>query len=179
MTSNEAKLILEGESDMDSEFSTNEVLQEEKRTRSIIYLPCYVRFKVKEISKIDIEGLNGEVSGTLLFTFYYGAVDRAIIDRFVGGENAILLNFSHQESILLKEDKGITVKEDLKEKTVEFVVRMDFNCQLEGDVFYTPFEIINLYLTITVQTLILNPRRSEEFKHEKRVDVKFNVMRSS
>jgi hypothetical protein len=71
------------------------------------------------------------------------------------------------------------MKEDHREKTVEFVVRMDFNCQLEGDVFYTPFEIINLYLTVTVQTLVLNPRRTEEHQHEKRVDVKFNVMRSS
>lgn len=31
------------------EFSTNEVLKEEKGNRTLYYLPCYVRFKVKEI----------------------------------------------------------------------------------------------------------------------------------
>jgi hypothetical protein len=36
------------------EFSTNEVLMEEKNNRTLYYLPCYVRFKVKEIEQIDI-----------------------------------------------------------------------------------------------------------------------------
>jgi hypothetical protein len=34
-----------------------------------------------------------------------------------------LLQFSRQESMLLKEDKGVTFKEDEKEKTIDFVVR--------------------------------------------------------
>jgi hypothetical protein len=60
------------------------VLKEEKKTRTLYYLPCYVRFKVKELLNIDIEGLQSSVAGTLLFSFYYGNLDRAILEQFVG-----------------------------------------------------------------------------------------------
>lgn len=74
-------------------------------------MPCYVRFKVKELLNIDIEGLQGQVSGTLLFSFYYGNLSRDIVDQFVGeADKGILLQFSRQDSVLLKEDKGITYK---------------------------------------------------------------------
>ena len=41
-----------------------------------------------------------------------------------------------------------------------------------GDVFFTPFEIVNLYLTITIQTIHLEPAE----KGGKKVDIKFNCM---
>lgn len=51
-------------------------------------------------------------------------------------------------------------------------MRQDFNCFIVGNVFYTPFEIINYYLTITIQTVPLNPRNN----NGKRIDIKFNCM---
>ena len=54
------------------------------------------------------------------------------------------------------------------------MVRKDFVCSLKGDVFYTPFEIINLYLTITIQTVVLDGKNN----NGKRIDVKFNCMNS-
>lgn len=57
---------------------------------------------------------------------------------------------------------------------IDFVVRQDFNCTLVGDVFYTPFEILNLYLTITVQSVVLDPKENDG----QRIDIKFNSMRS-
>lgn len=105
-------------------FTTNEVLRESKKKKTIYYIPCYVRFKVKELLNINIDDLTATVSGTLLVTIYYGNMDRKIVDQFTGeGNKAILLQFSRQESILLQEDKGITFKEDEKEKTIDFVVR--------------------------------------------------------
>jgi hypothetical protein len=41
---------------------------------------------------------------------------------------------------------------------IDFVIRQDFVCNLAGDVFYTPFEIINLYLTVTIQSVVLEPK---------------------
>mgnify|MGYP000191599508 CR=1 FL=1 len=41
-----------------------------------------------------------------------------------------------------------------------------------GDVFYTPFEVINLYLTITIQTIPLDPKDNGG----KKIDIKFNCM---
>ena len=90
---------------------------------------------------IDISGLEANISATLLFSFYYGVLDEGILEQFVGedAKKAILLMFSRQESLELREDKGITVKMDEKEKVVDLVVRQDFTCYLIGDVFYTPF----------------------------------------
>jgi hypothetical protein len=73
----------------------------------------------------------GTISGTLLFSFYYGNLDRKIVDQFVGeGSKSILIQFSRQESLQLKEDKGIVFKEDTKQKIIDFVIRQDFVCNL-------------------------------------------------
>lgn len=85
-----------------------------------------------------------------------------------------MLQFSRQDSVLLKEDKGITYKEDTKNKLIDFVIRQDFTCNLVGDVFYTPFEVINLYLTITIQSIPLDPKQNDG----RRIDIKFNCMQS-
>ena len=96
-------------------FSTNRVIKEEKKNRTLYYLPCYVRFKVKEILTIDIAALQATISGTLLFSFSYGNLGRDIVDQFVGeGAKAILLQFGRQDSLELREDKGITYKEEEK-----------------------------------------------------------------
>jgi hypothetical protein len=65
-------------------------------------------------------------------------------------------------------------KEDEKQKMIDFVIRQDFVCNLEGDVFYTPFEIINLYLTVTIQSVVLDPKENDG----RRIDIKFNCMTS-
>ena len=84
-----------------------------KKKKILYYLPCYVRFKVKELLNINIEELTATVSGTLLVTIYYGNMNKSIVDQFTGeGSKAILLQFSRQESMLLQEDKGVTFKED-------------------------------------------------------------------
>lgn len=57
---------------------------------------------------------------------------------------------------------------------IDFVIRQDFVCNLKGDVFYTPFEIINLYLTITIQSVVLDPKENQG----RRIDIKFNCMSS-
>ena len=54
---------------------------------------------MKELLSVDIEGLTASVSGTLLFSFHYGNLDEDIVSQFVGGDKAILLQFSRQESI--------------------------------------------------------------------------------
>lgn len=54
------------------------------------------------------------------------------------------------------------------------MIRQDFMCNLVGDVFYTPFEVINLYLTITIQSIPLDPK----LNNGRRIDIKFNCMQS-
>lgn len=65
------------------------------------------------------------ISGTLLFSFYYGNLPRDLIDQFTGPDasKAILLQMGRQESIELKEEKGITFKEDPANKFIDYVIR--------------------------------------------------------
>lgn len=122
--------------------STNQVLIEESKDKTIYYLPCYIRLKVKTIKELEIEKLSGVVSGTLLFSFYYGNLPQEILSQFTGPEDdkkAILIQLSRQESIELREGKGIIYKEDPGSRIIDYVVRTEFDCHLKGDVFYTPF----------------------------------------
>ena len=52
------------------------------------------------------------------------------------------------------------------------MVRKEFECNLGGDVFLTPFEIFNLYLSITVQSIVLDPNQNDG----KNINIKFNCM---
>lgn len=58
--------------------------------------------------------MEGTVTGTLLFSFYYGNIDKKLIDEFAGNqkdkEASILLEFNQEDSLLLNVDKGITKK---------------------------------------------------------------------
>jgi hypothetical protein len=74
----------------------------------------------------------------------------------------------------LREDKGIIFKEDVDNKVIDYVVRTDFDCHLKGDVFLTPFEIVNLCMSMTVQSVVLDPKSNEG----RRIDIKFNCMNS-
>lgn len=126
---------------------------------------------------MEIEKLSGVVSGTLLFSFYYGNLPEGILAQFTGPEDdkkAILIQLSRQESIELREGKGIIIKEDPGSKIIDYVVRTEFDCHLKGDVFFTPFEILNLHLAITVQTVVLDPKDNDG----KRISIKFNCMSS-
>ena len=67
------------------------------------YLPCYVRLKAKGITKLSIQEHEATVSGTLLIDFYYGEMDKKILNQFIGkGKKAILVQFDYQESIELR-----------------------------------------------------------------------------
>ena len=75
----------------------------EKKKKNTYFLPCYVRFKVKELINVNIDDLTASVSGTLLFSFSYGNLNPKFVDKFVEGDKSILLQFSRQESLQLTE----------------------------------------------------------------------------
>jgi hypothetical protein len=154
---------------------TNDVLVEQLKDKTVYYLPCYARIKVKAIKSFEVETLSGVISATLLFSFYHGSLPSEVLEQFVReGSKAIILQFPRQESIELRESNEITLKDDPNNKIIDFVMRTEFECNLEGDVFYTPFEMLNLYLSVTVQTLILDPKQNDG----KIIHIKFNCMNS-
>ena len=62
----------------------------------------------------------------------------------------------------------------MKNKILDYVIRTEFSCNLSGDVLFTPFEIFNLYLSITIQTIVLDPKKN----NGRNVHIKFNCMNS-
>lgn len=51
------------------------------------------------------------------------------------------------------------------------MVRRFFDCQLEGELKYSPFELINLYLCLTFQ-----PVHIPEDENQEKVTIRFNCM---
>jgi hypothetical protein len=144
----------------------------------VYYLPCYVRFLVKEIEDVNVEAMEATVAGALVFSFYYGNVDPGLVQAFAGegGEqkSAILLEFNQEDSLFLREDKGITRKEEERDRIITYTVRQNFRANLRGKVFLTPFETLDICLSVIIQTVHL-PKGSRPC----RVSFKFNCMRSS
>jgi hypothetical protein len=48
------------------------MVEKKGENKILYYLPTYIRLKVKEINSISIDDLQGEISATFLFSFYYG-----------------------------------------------------------------------------------------------------------
>lgn len=67
------------------------------------------------------------------------------------------------------------MKEDEKEKIITFVIRQRFGTHLKGNVFLTPFETLDMYMSVTVQSIHLPPRNRQGPK----IRIKFNCMDSS
>jgi hypothetical protein len=60
-----------------------------------------------------------------------------------------MVEFNKEDSILLKEGKGISMKK--QDNFIEWTVRQKFKVSLRGHVFLTPFEKLNMYLSATIQ----------------------------
>ena len=147
---------------------------EKTKNGVVYYLPTYIRFKVKDIDRMEISSLEGTIDATFLLTFFYGEIPENIIDQFVGddADQSILLQFNQMDSIELKVDKGITLRRFPKTKEVEYVVRVPITTELEGEVFLSPFEILNLIMIMTIQKVTLRPKNNDGQK----IEIKFNCM---
>ena len=153
-----------------------------------IYLPTYIRLKVKDIDTIDLENKAAEFSATMLVSFYYGGLPKELIQMFIGKEpeeqekqkqktdfsdknncfqeetlqkeekkcnvnKAILMMPGQMESFELRQGPGLTIGHDQEKCMVQYTIRKDFKAKLEGDVKYSPFELLHILPTFTIQSL--------------------------
>lgn len=139
---------------------TNDVLVQVNPKHTIYYLPVYVRYKVKNIEEMLFEGLKGKVSGVMLIDVYYGNMPENIINQFLRVKKIpdddpdftpMVMQVARGEIIELVQSLGITIKREKEKKLFNITVRRFFDCQLEGELKYSPFELINLYLCLTFQ----------------------------
>lgn len=78
--------------------------------------------------------------------------------------------FNRDDALKLEEGLEIKPKKNANEKTFSFTIRRLLKLRIEADVFWSPFEIIDLVLTITLQSVdIKRPGK-------KKTVCKFNLM---
>ena len=53
---------------------TNQVLFQKSDTKMVYYLPVYLRMTVRRVHHIELESSIAQVSGTLIFSIFYGGL---------------------------------------------------------------------------------------------------------
>jgi hypothetical protein len=86
-----------------SSFDTSKIIKESngtKESKNIYYVPGYFRLKVKNFTEMNLDNLDAEFNGTIVFSIYYGDLDKKIVGKL---ENSIILLFGRDDAIKLTE----------------------------------------------------------------------------
>lgn len=101
---------------------------------------------------MNLENLDAQMNAAIIFSVYYGDLPEPLVKKL---QNEIILLFGRDDAIKLTEEDNLETKISNKKdkKEIQFTVRKLFHLRIESDVFWSPFEIINLVLSITVQPI--------------------------
>ena len=95
--------MMERESDQARERLTNCVLYEDGK-ENILYLPAYLRIKIKNFTEMDLEQLKAEMNSTFIFSVFYGDIEDKIgkegLDKVMSG---IVWTFNRDDALELTE----------------------------------------------------------------------------
>ena len=83
--------------------------QEKKKNEDIYYVPAYVRLKVKNFTEMNLDSLDSQMNGTLLFTVFFGDMDTYFVEKMMDG---VILLFNRDDAIQLAEGLEITRKKN-------------------------------------------------------------------
>jgi len=102
---------------------------------------------------MNLDNLDAQMNATIIFTVYYGSLHDVMVTAL---ENDIILLFGRDDALKLTEKDNLEIKMSNKpdKKEIQFTVRKLFHLRIDSDVFWSPFEIINLILSITVQPVV-------------------------
>ena len=135
---------------------------------------------------MDIGGLSALLNGEIILVIYYGELFKAYGDKqdemvkeclmeqvvlLFARDNAIKLTDKKEEN----EDKELNIKasQDKEKREVKFVVKKIFKLYLDSEVFFTPFEVINGILEVTVQSVTLKQYPYKNSKKDWKIE--FNL----
>ncbi len=67
----------------------------------------------------------------------------------------VVLNFERDEPLRLVaiDSDHVSIKEDENKSYITFTIRRKFHVKIEGDVYHTPFEKLDLLFPITIQQI--------------------------
>ena len=109
------------------------------------------------------------INCTLLFTVYLKNLPERYL-KFL--ETGIILNLSRDEPISLNSEQvECSMKYRKAEHTLSFIIRKNIGVGLNPNIFWSPFEIIEFIMSVTVQ-----PVKLKDPVNGKPVHIHFNLM---
>ena len=145
---------------------TNNVLSCDTVAETTFFVPVYIRIKLKNIVGLDFKSAIGVINASLLVSIFYGDLHETVITDI---ENKTALEFSRHETIYLGKDENVKKQRDSDKKLINFTIRKQFKCKIDSDIFWTPFEIVNVILSVTLHSISGN-------MNGRKYTVKFNTM---
>jgi hypothetical protein len=155
--------------------SNNVLMRRDPEKKSIqLFVPAYVSVKIKSIQQIEIKDLIAEINCVLIIILLIDGLSDPLKKLL---ENNIMVQVNRGDSFQLavKED-STKIKMKKEGKFLKFIIRDVFPVQIYDDVFLSPFEILNLVLTVTVNSIFTPPDCSPEEGYK--CQVSFNCMRN-
>jgi hypothetical protein len=159
------------------------VLFQENRKAINYYLPVYITNKIKSIQDVSVQNLTGNISCAMIINIGYEGLPEEIIQRL---ESSIIIQLNRGEAIKLEDDGiSITVKRDKKSNFLIFTIRKLFLAFLLEDTLWSPFELLELIISVTLNTVSIAPHslkkvnEKSEYSPEKEYKISFNCMRNS
>jgi len=122
-------------------------------------LPVYITNKIKSIQDVSVQSLTGNISCALIINIFFGDIPEEILKKL---ENSIVVQLNRGEAMFLADD-GITItfKRDKKAKFLIFTIRKVFLGFLIEDTLWSPFEVLQLIISLTLNTVTI-PAKSLE-----------------
>lgn len=122
--------------------------------KNTYYCPAYMRIKVKNFAEMSLTDLQAKVNSTIIYTVNFRGVpmilEKEIMSRMV-------LRFNRDEALVLDEQNTeVNIKSESGLHT--YTVRKLINTGITPEIFYSPFEILNLIMSITSQSIELSSK---------------------
>jgi len=95
----------------------------------------------------------------MIFNIFHGDIPEEIVEHL---KSNILLQFNRGDPLkVIPDDVSITLKLDKKSKFLSFTIRRLFMAHIDSDTLWSPYEIIRLIVSITINTCTL-PKKTKE-----------------
>lgn len=141
---------------------TNHVLIEtrevdaKKRKEIIFYCPVYMRLKIRNFSKLEIDNLSGSINLEIVFTINMKDIPSYLIEKI---QERITVRFNRDDPISFSDEESsnyMTLKPEEVDGLWTFTVRKCIASGLVASIFFSPIETIKLILTISLQDVYFN-----------------------
>jgi hypothetical protein len=147
---------------------TNAILVDHQKEKTVYYVPCYLRLKVKNFISVFLSSQEAEINADLLFSVYYGSLPQFTLQEL---QQNIILQFNRNDAINLAKSIDISIINNQKSQVLSFTIRKNLKCKIDCNFFWSPFELIYLVLVVTIRSMILTHPKTHSG-----ITIRFNLM---